>query len=73
VDTIHAGTIGQGLLANEYIDAVNAEFGGTISPVSHAETAALFPEPSLAGAISACAAALWSCRTRPQCRASSHA
>jgi hypothetical protein len=73
VDTIHAGTAGQGLLANEYIGAINSEFGGTIAPLSHAEIASLFPEPSLAGAIVACAATLWSRRPARNSRSSSRA
>jgi lysophospholipase L1-like esterase len=32
-DGIHPSSLGQGLLANEFIRAINARFGGTIAPV----------------------------------------
>jgi hypothetical protein len=50
VDTIHAGTVGHALLANEYIGAVNTHFGGNITPLSNADICAIVncPEPSLA-------------------------
>ena len=57
VDTIHAGTAGHILLANEYIGAINSEFGGTIELV-------VVPEPSSAGVALVSAAALCGRRRR---------
>lgn len=62
VDPIHAGTAGHILLANEYIGAINSEFGGTIELIA-------VPEPSAAGVVLAGAAALCGRRRRARCAA----
>jgi hypothetical protein len=49
VDDTHPGTIGQGLIANAFIDTINTQFGAEIPKLSNAEifgVAGVVPEPS---------------------------
>ena len=49
VDDLHPGTIGQGLIANAFIDTIDAKFGAGVPRLSNAEilgVAGVVPEPS---------------------------
>jgi phospholipase/lecithinase/hemolysin len=49
VDDLHPGTIGQGLIANAFIDTIDARFGAGVPRLSDAEVlgvAGVVPEPS---------------------------
>ena len=49
VDDLHPGTIGQGLIANAFIDSINTRFGADVPRLSNREilgVAGVVPEPS---------------------------
>ena len=50
VDALHPGTVGQGLIANAFLDTINTRFGAGVPRLSEAEivgaAAAVVPEPS---------------------------
>ena len=55
VDTIHPGTIGQGLLANAFVNAMDSRFGYTVQPFGQVElgyiAGAPFPVPEPTAAV----------------------
>lgn len=77
-DGFHPGTIGQCLIANRFLDAVNCGFGGDVAPLGEAEMvrfAGPVPRPTgLAPVRSGLLALLGHGRRRPRpARAAAHA
>jgi phospholipase/lecithinase/hemolysin len=49
VDDLHPGTVGQGLIANAFLDTIDTRFGASVPRLSEAEilgAAGVVPEPS---------------------------